>query len=29
MMLDLCQHLGFSRHPAFEDPGVVRVTLPL
>jgi GNAT superfamily N-acetyltransferase len=28
-MLDLCTHLGFSRHPAFEDPGVVRVTLPL
>jgi acetyltransferase len=28
-MLELCEHLGFSRHPAFEDPGVVRVTLPL
>jgi acetyltransferase len=28
-MLELCEHLGFSHHPAFEDPGVVRVTLPL
>lgn len=28
-MLELCEHLGFSRHPAFEDPGVVRVTLSL
>ncbi|HSE11394.1 MAG TPA: GNAT family N-acetyltransferase [Rudaea sp.] len=28
-MLELCEHLGFSRHPAFEDPGVIRVTLPL
>jgi GNAT superfamily N-acetyltransferase len=29
MMLELCEHLGFKRHPAFEDPGVIRVTMPL
>ena len=28
-MLELCEHLGFSRRPAFEDPGVIRVTKPL
>jgi acetyltransferase len=28
-MLELCEHLGFSRHPAFEDPGVIRVRLSL
>jgi GNAT superfamily N-acetyltransferase len=28
-MLELCDHLGFSRHSAFQDPGVVRVTLTL
>jgi GNAT superfamily N-acetyltransferase len=28
-MLELCEHLGFSRHPNFGDPGVIRVTLPL
>jgi GNAT superfamily N-acetyltransferase len=28
-MLELCEHLGFSRRPAFEDPGVIRVTMPL
>jgi acetyltransferase len=28
-MLELCEHLGFGHHPAFDDPGVVRVTLPL
>jgi len=28
-MLELCEHLGFSRRPAFDDPGVVRVTKPL
>jgi len=24
-MLELCEHLGFSRYPAFDDPGVIRV----
>jgi len=28
-MLELCDHLGFSRHPAFDDPGVIRVRLPV
>ena len=28
-MLDLAHRLGFSRHSAYQDPGVVRVTLPL
>jgi GNAT superfamily N-acetyltransferase len=28
-MLELCGHLGFSRHMAFHDPGVIRVNLPL
>jgi len=28
-MLELCEHLGFSRRPAFDDPGVIRVTKPL
>jgi len=28
-MLELCEHLGFSRYPAFDDPGVIRVTKPL
>ena len=28
-MLELCEHLGFSRHPNFGDPGVIRVRLPL
>ncbi len=28
-MLELCEHLGFGRHPNFGDPGVIRVTLPL
>ena len=28
-MLDLARRLGFSRHSAYQDPGVVRVTLPL
>jgi len=28
-MLELCDHLGFSRHPAFDDPGVIRVRLPI
>jgi len=26
-MLELCGHLGFSRHAAFHDPGVIRVHL--
>jgi GNAT superfamily N-acetyltransferase len=28
-MLELCEHLGFGRHPIFGDPGVIRVRLPL
>jgi len=28
-MLDLCEHLGFARHSAYNDPGIVRVTLAL
>jgi GNAT superfamily N-acetyltransferase len=28
-MLELCEHLGFGRRPAFDDPGVIRVTKPL
>jgi len=28
-MLELCEHLGFSRHPAFDDPGVIRVAMQL
>jgi len=28
-MLDLASRLGFSRHSAYQDPGVVRVTLPV
>ena len=28
-MLELCEHLGFSRRPAFDDPGVIRVAMPL
>ena len=28
-MLELCEHLGFSRRAAFDDPGVIRVTKPL
>ncbi|HEY2396150.1 MAG TPA: GNAT family N-acetyltransferase [Rudaea sp.] len=28
-MLELCGHLGFSRQPAFHDPGVTRVQLSL
>jgi acetyltransferase len=28
-MLELCEHLGFSRRPAFDDPGVIRVTMAL
>jgi len=28
-MLELCEHLGFNRYPAFDDPGVIRVRLPL
>ena len=28
-MLELCNHLGFSRQAAFHDPGVIRVNLPL
>jgi GNAT superfamily N-acetyltransferase len=28
-MLELCNRLGFERHAAFHDPGIVRVTLPL
>jgi acetyltransferase len=29
LMLELCDHLGFERHAAFEEPGVARVTLAL
>jgi len=28
-MLELCEHLGFSRRPAFDDPGVIRVAMSL
>lgn len=28
-MLELCGHLGFQRHAAFHDPGIIRVTLSL
>jgi acetyltransferase len=28
-MLELCDHLGFTRHSVYHDPGIVRVTLPL
>jgi acetyltransferase len=28
-MLELCDKLGFDRHAAFHDPGIIRVTLPL
>jgi len=28
-MLELCDHLGFNRHPAFDDPGVIRVRMPI
>jgi acetyltransferase len=28
-MLALCERLGFERHSAFHDPGIVRVALPL
>lgn len=28
-MLELCDHLGFSRHTQWNDPGVARVQLPL
>lgn len=28
-MLELCDNLGFERHAAFHDPGIIRVALPL